>query len=72
VTDPFKNLRAAARRRGRSWPRQKPIRNIPSLDRYTGKPLLESAVKPSPYPEAAKEMARRAGIRLEEQDNVAS
>lgn len=31
------------------------------------KPTLESAVQPAPYPEAAKAMARKAGIKLEEQ-----
>jgi hypothetical protein len=30
------------------------------------KPMLESKVKPAPYPEAAKKMAREAGIELEE------
>lgn len=31
------------------------------------KPILLTGVEPAQYPEAAKEMARKAGIKLEEQ-----
>jgi hypothetical protein len=44
--------------------------NILRFSRYTWriekKPLLIVKSKPAPYPEAAKEMARKAGIELEE------
>lgn len=65
--------RAPKARAGKENQGTLPIDAIPGKETEDGnvtaavKPMLESPVKPAPYPQGARDMAAKAGIKLEEQ-----